>query len=156
MKTPLDKLHDFYRPPPPSWRPQTIGWYVVFVVCALLLLWLAVHLVRQWNANRYRREALKELTHSKAVELSSLLKRTALCAWPRQEVAALSGEAWLTFLDTSAGRPLFAEPPANRIEDFALQPAAISSEDEDTLRRASARWIKTHKVPRPGRRHVSA
>jgi hypothetical protein len=57
MRAPLDNLHDFYQPPPPSWRPQTIGWFVVFAIAALLVLWLVVHLFRRWRANRYRREA---------------------------------------------------------------------------------------------------
>ena len=92
MTAPLDKLHDFYQPPPPSWRPQTIGWYVVFAIAALLLLWLVVHLMRRWIANRYRREAMRELVSANPEQLSELLKRTALSAWPREKVAALSGE----------------------------------------------------------------
>jgi len=157
MNAPLDKLHDFYQPAPPSWRPQTIGWYVVFAICALALLWLAVHLIRVWHENRYRRDALKELDHTEVAELSALLKRTALCAWPRQEVAALSGGAWLKFLDKSTSHPLFAVSPMNRIEDLALKPSPISGEDENALRQASASWIKTHKPPRkPRRQHVPA
>jgi hypothetical protein len=74
MTAPLDKLHDFYQPSPPSWRPQTIGWYVVFAIAALLLLWLVIHLVRRWIANRYRREAMRELAHARPEQLSALLK----------------------------------------------------------------------------------
>ena len=40
MNGPLNKLHDFYQPPPPAWTPQTAGWYVVFSVIGLLILWL--------------------------------------------------------------------------------------------------------------------
>ena len=61
MSAPLDKLHDFYQPPPPSWMPHTIGWYVVFAVGAAAAIWIAVHFIRKWLANRYRREALREL-----------------------------------------------------------------------------------------------
>ena len=39
--TALDKLHDYYQPAPPTWTPQTIGWYVLFGIVALLLLWFA-------------------------------------------------------------------------------------------------------------------
>lgn len=153
MTAPLGNLHDFYQPQPPSWYPQTIGWYIVFAIVALLIFWLVLYLLRHWHKNRYRREALSQLSHIEAAELSALLKRTALSAWPREEVAALSGPAWLKFLDDSTGHPLFAEAPANRIEELALQPSTISSEDEAALRHASASWIKYHKPPQGSRRH---
>jgi len=147
MTAPLDKLHDFYQPPPPSWRPQTIGWYVVFTIIAMLLLWLAFHLYRYWRANRYRREALRELEHVDATQLSALLKRTALSAWPREEVASLSGAPWLQFLNTATRKPLFESAPENLIEKLALFAATLSSEDESSLRRAADTWIKQHKPP---------
>ena len=51
MTAPLDNLHDFYQPPPPAWTPQTIGWYVVFAVIALLAMWIIIHSLRRWLAN---------------------------------------------------------------------------------------------------------
>jgi hypothetical protein len=152
MTAPLDKLHDFYQPPPPSWMPQTIGWYVVFAIAALLLAWLVVHVLRRWIADRYRREALRELVSTNPEHLSELLKRTALSAWPREKVAALSGEAWLTFLDDSSCSDVFQYAPANRLEELALSPAPLSSEDEAALRRAAATWINQHKTH--GSHHV--
>jgi hypothetical protein len=151
MTAPLHKLHDFYQPPPPSWRPQTIGWYVIFAIAALLLLWLVVHIVRRWIADRYRREAIRELALARPEHLSELLKRTALFAWPREEVAALSGEDWLKFLGDSAQSAPFASAPANRIEDLALNPVPLSREDEATLRNAAQTWIQRHR-----RRNVQA
>jgi Domain of unknown function (DUF4381) len=146
MTPPLDKLHDFYQPPPPSWRPQTIGWYVVFAIAGLLLLWFTVDLVRRWFANRYRREAMRELATTRPEQLSELLKRTALSAFPREKVAALSGEAWLQFLDDSARNDLFGHAPANRLEELALRPATLTREDEAVLRNAVVTWIRRHDV----------
>jgi Domain of unknown function (DUF4381) len=146
MRVPLDKLNDFYQPPPPSWRPQTVGWYVVFAIATILLLWLAVHLIRRWIADRYRRAAIRELASARPEHLSELLKRTALSAWPREKVAALSGEAWLKFLDDSAGGDTFQRAPANLLEDLALNPAPLSHEDEAALRDAAATWIRRHHV----------
>jgi hypothetical protein len=157
MRAPLDNLHDFYQPEPPSWRPQTIGWYVVFTIAALLLLWLAVHLILRWRENRYRREALSELASVEATQLSVLLKRTALSAWPRKEVASLSGPAWLRFLDSSAKKPLFESAPEDCLEEITLSAKKLSSEDESALRSAAGAWISQHKPPRrPRRPHVSA
>jgi hypothetical protein len=153
MTAPLDKLHDFYQPALPSWRPQTIGWYVVFGIAALLLLWLAVHIIRRWLADRYRREALRELAQTRPEELSELLKRTALSLWPREAVASLSGEAWLRFLDESARSELFQSAPASLLEEIALRPVSLSSEDESALRNAAALWIRKHRRS-GGRPHV--
>ncbi|HEY6412156.1 MAG TPA: DUF4381 domain-containing protein [Edaphobacter sp.] len=123
-----------------------MGWYVVFAIVAILLLWFAVHLVRRWIANRYRREAMREVAAARPEQLSELLKRTALSAFPREKVAALSGEAWLKFLDDSARSDLFGHAPANRIEELALRPATLTSEDEAALRHAGVTWIRRHHV----------
>jgi hypothetical protein len=146
MTAPLDKLHDFYQPPPPAWTPQTIGWYVVFAILGLLVLWLVMHSIRRWHANRYRREALRQLESLSPDQYSALLKRTALAAWPREKVAALSGESWLNFLSQAGGNGHFQHAPGNRIEEIALQRAALSGEDEQQLRRLTADWIRRHRV----------
>lgn len=146
MTAPLDKLHDFYQPPPPAWTPQTAGWYVVFAIAGLLVLWMAIHFARKWFANRYRREALRELALLPSDQFSTLLKRTALAAWPREQVASLSGAAWLEFLNKAAGGSMFERAPGNCIEEIALRPSTLSSEDERELRRLAADWIRRHRV----------
>jgi hypothetical protein len=142
----LDKLHDYYTPAPPTWTPQTIGWYVLFAIGALLLLWLAIRTTRRWFANRYRREALRELAVAAPDQFSALLKRTALAVWPREKVASLSGDAWLKFLGDAAATESFLSTPGNRIEDIALSGSATSVEDEQVLRAIAAEWIRRHRV----------
>ena len=146
MTGPLDNLHDFYQPPPPAWTPQTVGWYVVFAIAGLFLLWLVIHNVRRWRANRYRREALHELAMAQPQEFSALLKRTALAAWPREKVASLSGESWLAFLNQTASGELFRDSPSNRVEEVALRAMPLSGNDEQALRAAIANWIRRHRV----------
>lgn len=142
----LSKLHDFYQPAPVSWAPHTIGWWVVFGVLALLVLWFAVHEIRRWLRNKYRREALRELATTSPEHFSTLLKRTAIVAWPRERVASLSGEKWIGFLAQSSSINTFEESPGNRIEQVALSAAALSTEDRDKLRDLAAQWIRRHRV----------
>jgi hypothetical protein len=146
VSEPLDKLHDFYQPPPPSWTPQTIGWYFVFAVLGIVVVWLAIHYLRRWLRNRYRREALRELELLPPEQFSTLLKRTALAAWPRERVASLSGEAWLGFLNETARGDEFTRAPGNRIEEIALRPVALTGDDERTLRTIATEWIRRHRV----------
>jgi hypothetical protein len=146
MTAPLDKLHDFYQPPPPAWAPQTIGWYVLFTMAGLVVIWLTFRGIRRRLANRYRREALRELATLPADQFSTLLKRTALAAWPRVSVASLSGEAWLSFLSETSGSNLFHRAPGSSIEEVALRPGVLSAEDEQRLRALAGEWIRRHRV----------
>lgn len=145
MSTPLDRLHNFSQPPP-AWTPQTIGWYVLFAIAGIFVLWIAVHAIRRWFANRYRRAALRNLALLPPIQFSALLKSTALAVWPRERVASLTGMAWLEFLNKTGAGELFAAAPGNRIEEIALRPAALSSEDEQELRRLTAEWVRRHRV----------
>ena len=142
----LDKLHDYYTPAPPTWTPQTIGWYVLFAIGVLLLLWLAIRIIRHWLENRYRREALRKLAVATPDQFSALLKRTALAVWPREKVASLSGDAWLKFLGDAAATESFRSTPGNRIEDVALSGSAVSVQDEQVLRTIAAEWLRRHRV----------
>jgi Domain of unknown function (DUF4381) len=142
----LSKLHDFYYPPPISWKPQTIGWYTLFAVLALALMWFAYHAVRRWHHNRYRRLALKELPNTPPELLSALLKRTALAAWPRDTIASLTGSRWLAFLTRTSSLDSFQHLPGSHIEEIALSPTPRSPDEERRLRDLAAKWIRRHRV----------
>jgi len=150
MNTPpnpaLSKLHDYYQPAQPAWVPQTVGWYVLFGLFALLLLWLLFRTIHHWFANRYRREALRELAQTTPDQFSALLKRTALAVWPREQVASLSGDVWLKFLNDAAKFHSFQTNPGNQIEELALSRTTPSPEEEQTLRTITAQWIRRHRV----------
>jgi len=158
----LRRLHDVVQPPPVSWAPQTIGWYVLFALAGLLLLWGCVALVRRLLRNRYRREALRELAAleagagedaSRAAALRALpglLRRTALAAWPREEVASLSSEAWLAFLDEAYGGDGFRRGPGRLVALVAYEPDRdVHGIDEPDARAAfelARVWIRRHRV----------
>ena len=95
-----------------SWWPMAPGWWLLLVLF-VVLFFVCVRAVFGWVRRRRadpRRFALAELadiqqryqqSEDKALLLThcnQLLKRTALTLFPRQEVAALSGDDWLTFL----------------------------------------------------------
>lgn len=46
---------------PVSWMPQTLGWKIVLVVCAVFTAHKAIKHVLQWWKDRYRREATEHL-----------------------------------------------------------------------------------------------
>jgi hypothetical protein len=146
----LDKLHDFYQPPGPSWMPQTIGWYIVFGLLVLLAAWAVWRIVSRWRHNRYRREALRELESADISGIPALLKRTALAAWPREQVASLTGKRWLRFLEQTGGagtlaRSAGARPGADFL-DLDYRGAILTPEEEKNIRQAASNWIRRHRV----------
>jgi len=161
-KPSLSQLADVVLPPPVSWMPQTVGWKVLAGVLALLALWLLWRGIRRWLRNRYRREALAELRRLElqwqgnpgtgAAVLSALpalIKRCALAAWPREQVASASGSQWAQFIQSHAGHathgaqalaPLVREIQYHDRE--ALQ--RVSAHDVEVLIEASRQWIQGH------------
>lgn len=158
----LQKLADIAVPPPVSWMPQTWGWAVLALVVAALAVFALMRWRRRWLANRYRREALTELTlieqrlgdpAGRAQALSAmpeLLKRVALAAWPRSAVAQLSGEAWLAFLRRHGGEQTFPERAGELLDDLEYRSAeartGISEDDARTFAASARRWIEGHVV----------
>jgi hypothetical protein len=157
----LKGLADIVVPDPVSWSPQTWGWWALAAVLVVAALVLAIRRARRYLANRYRREALEECTaleasldseSRRAVALAALpvlLKRTALTAWPRAEVASLSGQAWIDFLRRHGGRARVDEPVARLLDAAEYEPgslATISPQDAHACARAVRDWIECHRV----------
>jgi hypothetical protein len=73
-------------------------------------------------------------------ELSILLRRVALTRYPRQKVAALTGDEWLKFLDQTGGNGQFSNGPGKILATGPYQTnIAIDIEKLLPLLRS---WIK--------------
>jgi len=162
----LSNLHDIVMPSPVSWWPPAPGWYVLAALLVVLAARIAWRVACRRRAGAYRRAALRELeglqTRMGAPaqrlealrQLPLLLKRTALAAWPREEVAGLSGMEWLAFLDRSSGMNEFMDGGGRILLDLAYgrSPSLESLTDEEVraLTGLAGRWIEKHRVPEPG------
>ncbi len=160
-ETALRSLKDIAVPAPISWMPQTWGWALLGLVLIAVVLVVLLRWLRRYRTNAYRREALSMLTeinvglrdqHTRPqaiAELTSLLKRTALGAWPRREVADLSGEKWAAFLAThmhnETGKIL-----GELVNDFEYRNEEdtrnLPSRACDDLIYAGRDWIEQHHV----------
>lgn len=156
---PVAGLVDMPLPAPVSLWPQTWPSRILLVVVLLGLVVGTVRVIHHWRVNRYRRQALSELRGIEARSgalspadlaraLASLLRRTALAAFPRDEVAALSGAAWLAFLDRTDTARTFSQGPGRALEIATYGPAA--SADAKGQIQAARAWIRGHRrEPRP-------
>ena len=156
----LQNLHDIVVPGPVAWWPPAPGWYAVLALAVTTLVMLLWKYWRHSRRNRYRGEALKELERlgreaagGDLRELPALLKRAALSAWPRRQVAGLVGEDWHRFLDQSANTDRFRSGAGDLLDRLAYAPgdgAVLSGEEKKTVLDAARMWLRHHRVPREG------
>jgi hypothetical protein len=99
----LSNLRDIAVPPDVAFWPPAPGWWLVGAAVAVAAGFAVAAAVRHRQRNAYRRAALRALETADARDISSLLKRAALAAFPREQVASLNGAAWLAFLDRTGG-----------------------------------------------------
>jgi hypothetical protein len=157
----LAGLADIAVPDPVPWYPQAWGWWVLAGALGVAALVLAIRRARRFVADRYRRDALRECAALDAsldsesrrapalVGLAVLLKRTALSAWPRTEVASLSGRPWIEFLSRHGGHARVDERMARLLDDAEYQPAwlaSVSPQDAHACARTVRDWIECHRV----------
>ena len=169
-------LRDIVEPPPVGWWPLSPSAGVLVGLWLLALGLVAWQLRRRYRANAYRRAALRELEEVRRVfasagksgaapgggtrptgtrsgqptnwsRVSELLKRTALAAFPRTEVARLNGAEWVRWLNATGHGAAFVGPPARLLADAAYdQPPPDPGELEELIEQAAG-WIRRHRVP---------
>ena len=148
-------------PQPIAYRPETIGWFILFGLIFFLLIWILYRYFKHRKANRYRRWALERLKDierilrqklglEKAIsEIPVLVKQTALHGFPREKIASLSGENWLRFLDATYGGTDFTDGPGQVLIQAAYQsPERLEKYKEEEIReliKTVRRWIKKHR-----------
>lgn len=148
----LELMHELVMPEPVPWIPETPGWWIVagwLIAVATICAWKFVEHRRR---NRYRREALAELraiesrpppnSAEMAQRIAALIKRTALVAYPRREVAALYGTDWAKFLADSAQHDPRITDAASLLAAAAYRPDA----DGKALCEPARRWIRLHRA----------
>ena len=150
MNPDLSQLRDIHLPDAVSWWPPAIGWWVLallLVLTELLIRWS----YRRYKAGRWRKVALAELeairrqtdSVQQVKSISALLRRVAVTCYPRHEVAALTGEAWLKFLDGALKESRF-QTQGNILISAPYTPIDIQTEiDVQPLFELSESWIKS-------------
>ncbi len=120
-------LHDIHLPEPISFFwPLAPGWWLLLAFLLFFIL-VSIWIRRFRKRNAPKRFALRNLkklekTYSNnpkklVQEVSTLLRRFYITKYPRNEVASLTGDAWLEFLDNQLGKPLFSVGKARCLID---------------------------------------
>ena len=142
------ELRDIHLPAQPHSWPPAPGWWLLLALIVATAAAVAVLGWRHWRRARRRRRILAELERIGAQRtgpplvagVAALLKRTALMTHPDADAAALSGDAWLGFLDRTGGDGQFANGPGRVL---AAGPYAPTTEglDKQALLALARRWL---------------
>lgn len=148
----LELMHGLVLPTAVPWMPATPGWWIALAWLLAMLLIGARQLIKHRRRNRYRREAkalLKAIEDradrdpaAAAGDIAQLLKRTALAAYPRRQVASLRGAEWAEFLRVSASN----DPIVNAASEQLAAAAYRADADGSVLVAPARRWIEVHRA----------
>jgi hypothetical protein len=155
----LQNLNDIVLPASVGWWPLTMGWYVLIGLSLSLLVWFAYRFLRRWVNDRYRRAALRQLQilveqiedaeDRDAIlrQIPILLKRCALSAYPRNQVASLTGQDWFEFLNSTTHSPFFTVNTARTLSKISYSSGELSTVDSQAstaLFQATRQWLEKH------------
>lgn len=143
-------IRDLHLPTMIGWWPLAPGWWGVIAVAVIGLLLLIRGYFRKRARGAARRHAVRQFErlvveyrqHQNAVtfgtEASELLRRTMLAYVPRSEVAGLTGDAWLAWLDRDLDEPLFEKGAGKGLIELPYRDplSEIGDIDVDALQKA--------------------
>ena len=136
-------LRDLHLPEISGWWPLAPAWWFLLALALFGLVVLVRRSYRKWQHNAPRRLALKRLAAineefeqgvsavALAKELSELTRRAMLAYAPRHEIAGLTGDAWLDWLDQGLEDKPFSDGAGKILESLPyVNPRAINDDND--------------------------
>ncbi len=153
----LKGFNEIQVPEPVSLWPQTFGWWLLVIALICWLLALLFKQAQRYRRNRYRRQALLQLTALRTTaaqnsneglrQIPAILKATALHAFPRVDVASLYGDEWEVFLDSKYDGPSFSRECPGLLYALSYQPVdAQLCCPSDAFWAQVSSWISHHRA----------
>ena len=148
---PLAELKDIHLPEIIGWWPPAIGWWLLLVLSLVLLLLVLLAIRKRRERLAPYRAAMKEFdritvdyrTHNDSIKLSQqlsiLLRRIAISLMPRSEVAGLTGEMWLAYLDKLSGKTILCSDTGRQLLQAPYRTGVAV--DGDALLATCRQWI---------------
>lgn len=147
------QLRDIHLPAEPGFWPPAPGWWLVAAIALAVLTWAGIKSWKHYRIHRQRQRILSALeqlestsgegeTPAFLAQISMLLRRLALMRFPRKDIAALTGDAWLDFLDSSGGNGQFRQGAGRVLADGPYVRDLQASVDSRALGSLIRTWIK--------------
>ncbi len=158
------QLRDIHLPAMPSAWPPAPGWWMLAALMLALLAWIGYAALRRQRIRQARRRILDEIARLEAQlapgnaatvlsGLSVLLRRLALLRYPQDNVAGLTGLAWLRFLDASSASTGFCEGPGRVLATGPYQRDLPEDFDATGLLTLVRQWVERNTGKPDARKH---
>ncbi len=131
------------------------GWIVLFYASSAIILILLIYWLYKYYKNKYRRNAIallknlqndaQQTAQQKVSFTHQLLKQICLSHYNRQELASLTGDEWLNFLNSKTRTPLFEQENFEKAQEGLFR-KDIPMDVVETFISQSTNWIKKHVV----------
>jgi hypothetical protein len=143
MDPDLLPLRDIHTPEMVGWWPLAPGWWFLIALAVAGVGLLIYRQFVRWRWNAARRAALAELASIRqhyeqgsdattlAKSLSELLRRGMLAYAPRGEIAGLTGDRWLHWLDQGLDDRPFSSGAGRDIESLPYRRPESVGDDVD-------------------------
>jgi len=149
-------LKDIHLPDAISWWPPAIGWWLLVLLIPTLLVfsyWFYKRLTRK-TALKTAKKTLAAIKLNVALnnaqklrELSMLLRRVAVSIERRQEVASLTGNLWLAFLDKYLKDAPFSKGCGQLLVTATYRNEVPSDQEISLLINLCEDWLKAQTKP---------
>ncbi len=151
---PLTELKDIHLPTDPSFWPPAIGWWLVLIMTFILTI-LTLVSIWIWKRRAAKRAALKELSriklifyrnknhHLLAKEISMLLRRAAITAFPEKSAASLTNDTWIEFLNAKSDAILFSKDIKHIIAEAPYR-SDCQPFDDSLLIAQTEKWLRSN------------
>lgn len=155
---PLSDLRDIHLPDPVSFWPPAPGWWIAVIVIIALLA-LSVWAFRRFRTPKVFKTACHELQglresyaanqqdRNLTLGLSLLLRRYAMAVYGREQVAGLTGQQWLAFLNKKGLTSQFTEG-AGRVLVSAPYGGQESIKGHELIATVE-QWLQGNRRPKP-------
>ena len=144
-------LKDIHLPDTISWWPPALGWWLLAILIPLFiygLYWFYKRVTRKTALKTAKKnlELIKlytpEESEKQLRDVSALLRRVAISLSPRSQVASLTGQVWLAFLDTSVSGNPFTQGQGRLLADAAYRKTPPSAAEIAELLVLCETWLK--------------
>lgn len=144
-------LKDIHLPEAVSFWPPAPGWWLLAILLPSAIA-AVIYFYKRLTRKTAVKTAIKLLAAMRKessrdplqilIELSALLRRVAVSTSPRAQVAGLSGQAWLKYLDASFPDAPFSQGVGRGLADAQYRQTAPEPIDFEALFMLCERWLK--------------
>ena len=119
----------------------TPGWYAVFILSGVIVMIVLYMIFSNWMKNKYRRDAIIRIEKANTIsEINETLKFVALRSYGRKEVANLSSDVWVDFLNSKSKANFQKE-----IFNLVYSEKEVEKEMFEDFKKDAVWWVKGHK-----------